>query len=102
MGEINLILCDISNALTHLQKWSSPRNAQKDLVHQFDKVYLVPEPYGTVLIIVPWNYPIGLLIEPLIGAIAAGMVLFYAASFTYWGVKHCHLKLPNFLFVQWN
>ncbi|CAI8018448.1 Aldehyde dehydrogenase family 3 member A2, partial [Geodia barretti] len=72
MGEINLILTDISYALTNLQKWSSPRNAQKDLVHQFDKMYLMPEPYGTVLIIAPWNYPIGLLLEPLIGAIAAG------------------------------
>ena len=82
MGEINLILTDISYALTNLQKWSSPRNAQKDLVHQFDKMYLMPEPYGTVLIIAPWNYPIGLLLEPLIGAIAAGIVQFYAASFT--------------------
>jgi aldehyde dehydrogenase (NAD+) len=72
MGEINLILTDISYALTNLQKWSSPRNAQKDLVHQFDKMYLMSEPYGTVLIIAPWNYPIGLLLEPLIGAIAAG------------------------------
>ena len=34
--------------------------------------WTVPEPLGTVLIIGPWNYPIQLLINPLIGALAAG------------------------------
>ncbi|KAG5193083.1 Aldehyde/histidinol dehydrogenase [Tribonema minus] len=35
---------------------------------------IVPEPYGVVLIIAPWNYPFGLVMNPLIGAIAAGNV----------------------------
>ena len=34
--------------------------------------YLIPEPYGNVLIITPWNYPFQLSLTPLIGAIAAG------------------------------
>ncbi|KAG5182138.1 Aldehyde/histidinol dehydrogenase [Tribonema minus] len=33
---------------------------------------VVPEPYGVVLIIAPWNFPFGLLMNPLVGAIAAG------------------------------
>ena len=36
------------------------------------KSYIKQEPYGTVLIIGPFNYPVQLLFEPLIGAIAAG------------------------------
>lgn len=36
------------------------------------KSYIIKEPYGTVLIIGPFNYPFQSLIEPLIGAIAAG------------------------------
>ena len=36
------------------------------------KSYIKPEPYGTILIIGPFNYPVQLLFEPLIGAIAAG------------------------------
>lgn len=47
------------------------------------KSYIVKEPYGTVLIIGPFNYPFQLLIEPLIGAIAAGnTVIIKPSEFT--------------------
>lgn len=36
------------------------------------KSIIIPEPYGTVLVIAPWNYPLQLALSPLIGAIAAG------------------------------
>ncbi|NRY05564.1 acyl-CoA reductase-like NAD-dependent aldehyde dehydrogenase [Clostridium beijerinckii] len=36
------------------------------------KSYIVSEPYGSVLIIGPYNYPFQLVVEPLIGAISAG------------------------------
>ncbi|XP_009705495.1 PREDICTED: aldehyde dehydrogenase family 3 member B1-like, partial [Cariama cristata] len=39
---------------------------------QLDSAFIRKEPYGVVLIIAPWNYPINLLLVPLIGAIAAG------------------------------
>jgi aldehyde dehydrogenase (NAD+) len=32
----------------------------------------MPEPYGVALIMAPWNYPLQLSLEPLIGAVAAG------------------------------
>jgi len=42
-------------------------------MHQFPSSgYIMYEPYGTVLIIGPFNYPFQLLLEPLVGAIAAG------------------------------
>ena len=34
--------------------------------------YVVPEPYGTVLVVATWNYPLLLALEPLAGAYAAG------------------------------
>ena len=44
------------------------------------KSYIMKEPYGTVLIIGPFNYPFQLLIEPLIGAIAAGNTIILKPS----------------------
>jgi acyl-CoA reductase-like NAD-dependent aldehyde dehydrogenase len=72
MSEINLILSDIGHALHNLWKWTSPHNAERGLLHQFDMAYVTAEPYGMALIVAPWNYPIGLLLDPLVGAIAAG------------------------------
>jgi len=37
-----------------------------------EKSFIQKEPFGNVLIIAPWNYPFGLSISPLIGAISAG------------------------------
>ena len=34
--------------------------------------YVVPEPYGMVLVVATWNYPLLLALEPLVGAYAAG------------------------------
>ena len=41
-------------------------------VTQLDSAFIRKDPYGVVLIIAPWNYPIHLAVVPLIGAIAAG------------------------------
>ena len=41
-------------------------------VTQLDSAFIRKDPYGVVLIIAPWNYPIYLILVPLIGAIAAG------------------------------
>lgn len=42
------------------------------LTHIGSQSVMIPEPYGTVLVIAPWNYPFQLALSPLIGAIAAG------------------------------
>lgn len=36
------------------------------------KSFISPEPYGVALIVSPWNYPVQLCLNPLIGAISAG------------------------------
>ncbi|MFC0187528.1 aldehyde dehydrogenase [Fictibacillus aquaticus] len=71
-SEIGFTLDSINYMIKNLKKWSKPQKV-KTPIHQFpSKSYILSEPYGTVLIIGPFNYPFQLLIEPLIGAIAAG------------------------------
>ena len=70
--EIGLVLDSIGNFTKHLKKWAKTKRVRTPM-HQFlSKGYIMYEPYGTVLIIGPFNYPFQLLIEPLVGAIAAG------------------------------
>lgn len=72
MTEVNLITSDIDNAINSLPSWMSLEPVQKDLLNKFNSAYLLPEPYGVVLVIAPWNYPLMLTLQPLTGAIAAG------------------------------
>lgn len=70
--EIDFTLESIKDSLAHLRSWMKPQKVRSPL-HIFPaKSFILSEPYGTVLIIGPFNYPFQLLIEPLIGAIAAG------------------------------
>lgn len=70
--EIGFSLGSISSFIKKLKKWAKPKKVRTPIVHFCSKSYVYSEPYGTVLIIGPFNYPFQLIIEPLIGAIAAG------------------------------
>ena len=70
--EIGFELSSISNTIKNLKKWAKPKREKTPLYLFPSKGYIVKEPYGTVLIIGPYNYPVHLVLEPLIGAIAAG------------------------------
>lgn len=63
---------EIKLAIEKLGEWAAPRPAEKNLLTISDEVYIQPEPLGVVLIIGAWNYPWGLTLMPLVGAIAAG------------------------------
>ncbi len=70
--EIGLIINEINFALKNLEKWIRPESVPSSLVNFPSKNYILKEPYGNVLIIAPWNYPIQLCLLPLVGALAAG------------------------------
>lgn len=70
--EIGLILNEINYALKNIYKWVKPKNVPTALVNFPSKNYILKEPYGSVLIISPWNYPVQLCLLPLVGALAAG------------------------------
>lgn len=56
------------------RKWASHRRAKLPLIIQPGSARIVPEPLGVALIISPWNYPVNLVLEPLVAALAAGNV----------------------------
>ncbi|MEN0391357.1 aldehyde dehydrogenase [Staphylococcus aureus] len=70
--EIGITLKSIKNARKALKNWTKTKNVDTPLYLFPTKSYIKKEPYGTVLIIAPFNYPFQLVFEPLIGAIAAG------------------------------
>ena len=70
--EFSLVIQEINYMMKHLKKLVKPKKVSTAIVNFPSKGYIVPEPHGNVLIIAPWNYPLQLTLEPLIGAIAGG------------------------------
>ncbi|NWY60477.1 AL3A2 dehydrogenase, partial [Chionis minor] len=70
--EILGILGELALAMDKLPSWAAPQPVKKNLLTMRDEAYVCPEPLGVVLIIGAWNYPFVLVMQPLIGTIAAG------------------------------
>ena len=70
--EVGLTLSELRYVRRHVKAWSRRRPALPSLAQLPGRCFLQPEPYGVVLILSPWNYPVLLTLEPLIGALAAG------------------------------
>ena len=70
--EIGPVVQEICYAQRHLKSWMKPRGAATSILHFPSSGKIIPEPYGTVLIFSPWNYPVQLTLAPLTAAIAAG------------------------------
>ncbi|XP_018326276.1 aldehyde dehydrogenase, dimeric NADP-preferring [Agrilus planipennis] len=70
--EIEFLKNDIRSIISHVSEWSKPIFVPKPLINAFDKLFIYREPYGLVLVMGAWNYPIQLTLAPLVGAIAAG------------------------------
>lgn len=72
MTEVSMVLGELKYVKRHLRRWMAEKVVSTPVEHFPSKSIVVSEPYGTVLIISPWNYPFMLSIEPLIGALCAG------------------------------
>lgn len=72
MTEIGMVQAGLSDALSHLRRWSRPKRVMAPLAQFPSRCRVVPEPYGVSLIISPWNYPVLLCLDPLVAALAAG------------------------------
>lgn len=70
--ETGLILEELNYHLRHLKKWSRRKRVRTPLVHLPGKSFIYPEPFGQVLIMGTWNYPMQIVLLPLVGAISAG------------------------------
>jgi aldehyde dehydrogenase (NAD+) len=78
--ETGLVLTEARYALRHLSRWIEPERKKTNLLNLPSSSYVIPEPLGVVLIIGPWNFPVQLLLNPLVGAIAAGNCAVLKAS----------------------
>ncbi|MFF3653458.1 aldehyde dehydrogenase family protein [Streptomyces sp. NPDC002181] len=71
--EIDFTIREIDHTLDHLQDWlapeavAAPRHLGPDA-----SAWTQYDPLGVVLVIAPWNYPAGLLLNPMVGALASG------------------------------
>ncbi len=70
--EVGFVELELKLVLKNLRKWSEPKRVKESLINFPSRSYVHSDPYGVALIIGPWNYPFQLLLNPLIGAMAAG------------------------------
>ena len=75
MCEIGLTLSELSWMLKHIKKLTKETVVPTPLAQFAAKSFRSPSPYGNVLIMSPWNYPVLLTLEPLIDALAAAIPL---------------------------
>jgi len=72
MFEIEVLKNDVRTMIQNCKKWAKPERVPKTLVTMMDTPIILQDPYGVVLVIGSWNYPIQLGLIPVSGAIAAG------------------------------
>jgi len=70
--ELGLIYHEIQVASHKLNRWASVKRARTNIPNLPGKSFIIPEPYGVVLVIGAWNYPYQLSLIPVISALAAG------------------------------
>lgn len=72
MCEVGLTLSELTWMQKHLKGLAKEKRVPTPLAQFASRSFRSPSPYGTVLIMSPWNYPVLLTMDPLIDAIAAG------------------------------
>ncbi|KAL4582670.1 hypothetical protein LXL04_007228 [Taraxacum kok-saghyz] len=70
--EIGIVKKSVDQALSCIDQWMSPKKGWLPLLFFPASRTMLPEPLGVVLILGSWNFPISLILDPLIGAISAG------------------------------
>lgn len=70
--ELGLVYEELKYTIGNIHKWTKKRKVKTPIMHFISNSFIYPEPYGTILIMSPWNYPFQLAMIPLIGAIGAG------------------------------
>ncbi len=80
MTETSIVLSELKLTLKKMSSWAKPERVLPSLLNFPSSAKIYSEPYGSVLIIAPWNYPYQLGFSPLIGAIAAGNTIILKPS----------------------
>lgn len=72
MCEVGLTISEISYMQKHLHRLAREKRVITPMAHYVSRSFTKSVPYGNVLIMSPWNYPVLLTLEPLVDALAAG------------------------------
>jgi aldehyde dehydrogenase (NAD+) len=72
MTELGLVRAELTYCQKHLAGWMRREHVKTELAQFHASSFTMVEPYGVVLVMAPWNYPVMLCLEPVIDAIAAG------------------------------
>lgn len=72
MCEIGMTLSELSYMIKHIRRFAKEKTVATPLSQFASRSFVKPSPYGSILIMSPWNYPFMLTMEPLIDALAAG------------------------------
>lgn len=72
LTEISIVKAEAKMHLKHLSSWAKRHKAHSPIKMFPSKSYILKEPLGNALIVSPWNYPVQLLLNPLVGAISSG------------------------------
>lgn len=72
MCEVGLVQSELRYMIRHTRSFARERRVHTPLSHFCSRSFVKPSPYGTALIMSPWNYPVLLTLDPLTNAIAAG------------------------------
>ena len=72
MCETGMVLSELSHAIRHIRSYSRRRRVRTPLAQFPARSFIIPEPFGNVLVMSPWNYPLLLSLAPVISAVAAG------------------------------
>ena len=72
MTELSIVMGEIDNHLRHLKLWMTPKPVATPIKMMPSRSKVMAEPLGCSLIMAPWNYPVQLLLNPLVGAISSG------------------------------
>jgi len=70
--ESRFVIKELNYSISKLRSWTKKRRVRTPIVHFLSHSYVLPQPYGQVLVLSPWNFPFQLAFMPLVGALAAG------------------------------
>ena len=72
LTDLSMVRAEIDHVLRHLERWAKPERVPVPLVQRPAHAVVEREPLGVAIVIAPWNYPVQLLVLPMVAALAAG------------------------------
>ncbi|XP_035036161.1 aldehyde dehydrogenase family 3 member B1 [Hippoglossus stenolepis] len=98
LSEVDMVINELYYANANLNSWMKQEYVTRNLATKLDDCFVRREPLGVVLIIGAWNYPLQLLILPMVGAIAAGNCVIIKPSEISAATEHLIAELiPKYL-----